>query len=60
LLCGTRCLMPTFLPIGDEFLMNFEGLDILFSRYLLFSALFLRVGAHCAENAYTQTLESLI
>jgi hypothetical protein len=34
---------PTLLPTGDEFPMNFEGLDVVFSTYLLFPAPFLRV-----------------
>jgi hypothetical protein len=30
-------LMPALLPVGDESAMNFEGLGVTFSTYLLFS-----------------------
>jgi hypothetical protein len=43
-LCAASCLTPAFLPAGDESVMNFEGLDVFLSTYLLFSAAFLHVG----------------
>ena len=40
-----RFLMTALLARGDESAMNFEGLGVSFSTYLLFSAPFLQVGS---------------
>jgi hypothetical protein len=37
--------MPTSLPMGDESAMNFEGVGVSFSEFLLFSEPYLRIGS---------------
>ena len=48
---ASRSLMPTLLPVGDEFRMNFEGLGVPFSTcFCCFPQLFSELGANFAEN----------
>ena len=52
-------VMPALLPKGNELPMNFEGLDGLFSTYLLFFTVLVGLGANFAEKMSVRTASNL-
>jgi hypothetical protein len=57
--CGFLSLMPALLPVGDEFWINFEGLGVVYSTFLLFPSTCFRVGSELRREEATPVSGSL-